>query len=393
MRATIPQRGVMKMPVNEIVSLTPHEQETVVAVAQALEPFEKEIALAWHQFYVSSKTLHQSRERSERNFQHAVWLLLTSLRDGNFTGYFRRVQKTGAAFAKARERYDNLLIFFHFFEESIAPYLKKCFPRKNDHVRCTLEHLYHGIIGLMSRTYFKTLEKNHERFLSALIHDLRNPLIGVTGFAQLMVEKPLPEQKKIKFLKIIKQSGEKVSGIIDHALTYGSLKNCKIFLKLSDADVVEVCKEAATVLLPEIEQKCFTFTINRKKPESWGYLPSVRTVADRELLFRAVGNYFSNAVKHAKKKISVLVRERKENVVITVRDDGRGIPKDKVACIFDEYYVIPGDNKGIGIGLANVKMIAEIHKGKVWVESDYGKGCAFHLMLPKKQDGMPVAHA
>ncbi len=379
------------MPVNEIVSLTPHEQETIIAVARALQPFEKGIAFTWHQFCVSSKTLHQSQVRSERNFQHAVWLLLTSLQDGNFIGYFRRVQKTGAAFAKARERYDNLLIFFHFFEESIAPYLKKCFPKKIDYVRCTLEHLYHGIIGLMSRTYFKTLEKTHERFLSALIHDLRNPLIGVTGFAQLMVEKPLPEQKKIKFLKIIKQSGEKVSGIIDHALTYGSLKNPKISLKLSDADIVEVCKEAATVLLPEIEQKCCTFTINRKKPENWGYLPSIRTIVDRELLFRAVGNYFSNAIKHARKKISVLVREREENVIVTVRDDGRGIPKDKVAFVFDEYYVVPGDSKGIGIGLANVKMIAEIHKGKVWVESDYGNGCAFHLMLPKKQGAVSTA--
>jgi signal transduction histidine kinase len=109
--------------------------------------------------------------------------------------------------------------------------------------------------------------------------------------------------------------------------------------------------------------------------------------ADRELLLRALGNYLSNAVKYAKTSIDVRVEKKGDDVLIVVRDDGPGIPADKLLRVFENYYVVPGGKSGVGIGLASVRMIADLHKGKAWVESAKGKGSVFSFLLPGRRRG------
>ena len=114
--------------------------------------------------------------------------------------------------------------------------------------------------------------------------------------------------------------------------------------------------------------------------------------ADRELLLRAVGNYLSNAIKHTKTKISVVVRHEAEAILISVRDDGPGIPSDKLSLIFENYYVVPGGKAGTGIGLASVKMIADLCKGRAWAESVSGSGSTFYFTLPVKRKEPVTGH-
>jgi signal transduction histidine kinase len=190
------------------------------------------------------------------------------------------------------------------------------------------------------------LEKNRDRFLGTLVHDLRNPLIGMTGFAQIMMEKSVPKGNDAKMLSIIRNSGEKMSSLIDHALTYGRLNSGKAFLILSDVDTAEITREAATILIPEIEERSLSLSINKEQHKNWDFLPPFMARADRQLLLRAVGNYLSNAVKHAKTSIAVTVEGREEDVLIEVRDDGPGIPPDKLLQVFENYYVVPGRKQG-----------------------------------------------
>lgn len=375
------------MFMREIISLSSVERDLLVEVAKAIVPFEKEIAVRWHDLYSASRMVHQARERTERSFRYAVRMLLTSLAAGDFDGYMKRIQKAGVAFARAKEKYENLIAFFHFYEKAIMPSLREVFPEKIDFILRTLEHLYHGIVALLSRAYFMELEKDRERFLSTLVHDLRNPLNGMTGFAQIMMEKSGPTEKEAKMLRTICDSGEKMSSLIDHAMTYGRLNSGKAFLILSDVDVAETAREAATVLIPEIEKRSLSVSINRELQKNWDYLPPVMAHADRELLLRAVGNYLSNAVKHAKARIEVTVDGKGEDVLIVVRDDGPGIHPDKFLQVFENYYVVPGGKPGIGIGLASVRMIADLHKGKAWVESVKGKGSVFSFLLPGRRRG------
>lgn len=373
------------MPVSEMIALSPGERDLVVKIARAMRPFERDIASRWHALCERSGKMHTAGAWTVRGFQHAVWLLLTSLEDGNFTGYLRRVQRTGAAFARNKDRYDTLVLFFCFYEEAVRPFLGKSFQGKIDLIIRTLEHLYHGLIAVMSRAYFLELERDRERFLSTLIHDIQNPLIGVSAFAEMMTKKNLPKEKEEKFLRIIRDSGKKASSLIDHALTYGRLKSGKASLTAKDVDIVEVVREAATLFLPEIEKRELAITINQKRAKDWNYLAPLRVKTDRDLLLRAVGNYLSNAVKYARERIAIVVKESEGGIQISVRDDGSGIPAGKLSRIFENYYRVPGGKPGIGIGLASVKMIADLCEGKAWAESDHGSGSTFHFLLPAKQ--------
>jgi signal transduction histidine kinase len=101
-----------------------------------------------------------------------------------------------------------------------------------------------------------------------------------------------------------------------------------------------------------------------------------------------VGNYLSNAVKYAKTKIAVTVQKTAEDVLIVVRDDGPGIQPDKISQVFESYYMVSGGKPGIGIGLASVRMIADLHKGKAWVESSQEKGSEFSFLLPGRRSSM-----
>lgn len=120
--------------------------------------------------------------------------------------------------------------------------------------------------------------------------------------------------------------------------------------------------------------------------KDWDYLPPVRVSGDRELILRAVGNYLSNAIKYARTKVAVSIQEKGGNIIISVKDDGPGIPPEQLPLVFDEYYVVFGGKPGTGIGLSSVKMIADLHKGNIKAESEYGTGSIFYLILPKKQE-------
>jgi len=372
------------MTSNEFVYLSPHQKEFLVTVAKAMAPFEKEIALRWFELYSANKLIHQTKKRTVRSFRYAVRLLLTSLSNGDVTRYLNRVQKAGVSFARLRERYENLIIFFRLYEESVEPILLKVFPNEIEEVRFTLEHLYHGIIALISRAYFMELEKDREKFVSTLVHDIRNPLIGMTGLAEQLMGKNMTREKETRFLRIIRDSGGRMSSLLDHALTYGRLKSGKALLRLNAVDVVEITKEAVMFLLPEVEKASCCISINGQQAKNWRYLPPVMVYADRELLLRALGNYLSNALKYAKAKVAVSIEEHKQDVLISVRDDGPGVPLDKQRLLFESYGVVPGGKPGIGIGLASVKMIADLHKGRAWVDGVCDKGSTFHLSVPKQ---------
>jgi signal transduction histidine kinase len=230
------------MFMREILNLSSVERDLLIEVARAIVPFEKEIAVRWHDLYSASRMAPAARARTPRSFHYAVRMLLTSLAAGDFDGYMKRIQKAGVAFAHSKEKYENLIVFFHFYEEAVVPFLREAFPDKLDHVLCTLEHLYHGIVALLSRAYFMELEKDRERFLSTLVHDIRNPLMGMTGFARIMAEQSAPKGKEAKMLRIIRDSGDKMSSLIDHALTYGRLNSGKAYLILSDVDAVETAR-------------------------------------------------------------------------------------------------------------------------------------------------------
>ncbi len=374
----------------EIVPLSPDDKKLLIEIAATMARYEEEIAQKWDDLFVKSRNGLKESDRAIKNFKEAVWLLLTSLSDGDFDAYFNRIDEKGADFAKTKEQYENLILSFHLFEEATFPYLQRSFAERMKVVLTTLDHMYHNVIAILARAYFRGMEKEREMFVNILAHDLKNPLTTIIGLSELMIEisraGTLSKDKEDVYLNMIMNSGKSMLELIDSALNYGKLRSGKFSLTISEFDVARVAREAATYLLTEAGKTSLSIFINGYELEGeMEELTPVLIPGDTSLILRAVGNYISNAVKYAQSRVEVTIRNRDEDALISVSDDGPGIPGNEINNIFEDYYMVRGGKPGTGLGLPSVRMIAELHNGKAWAESEEGQGSTFYLRLPKKQ--------
>lgn len=375
----------------EIVPLSPDDKKLLIEIAATMARYEEEIAQKWDDLFVKSRNGLKESDRAIKNFKEAVWLLLTSLSDGDFDAYFNRIDEKGADFAKTKEQYENLILSFHLFEEATFPYLQRSFAERMKIVLTTLDHMYHNVIAILARAYFRGMEKEREMFINILAHDLKNPLTVIIGSSGLMIERSragtLSKDKEDVFLNMIMSSGKKMLKLIDSALYYGKLKSGKFSLTISEFDVANAAREAASYLLTEAKKTSISIFINGHELllEEMEELTPVMIMGDTDLIHRAVGNYISNAVKYAQSRVEITIRNRDEDALISVRDDGPGIPGNEINNIFEDYYMVQGGKPGTGLGLPSVRMVANLHSGIAWAESEEGKGSTFYLRLPKRQ--------
>jgi len=374
----------------EIVPLSQDDKKLLIEIAATMARYEEEIAQKWDDLFVKSRNGLKESDRAIKDFKEAVWLLLTSLSDGDFDAYFNRIDEKGADFAKTKEQYENLILSFHLFEEATFPYLQRSFAERMKIVLTTLDHMYHNVIAILARAYFRGMEKEREMFINILAHDLKNPLTVIIGSSGLMIERSragtLSKDKEDLFLNMIMNSGKKMLKLIDSALYYGKLKSGKFSLTISEFDVANIAREAASYLLTEAKKTSISIFINgHELVEEMEELTPVIIMGDTDLILRAVGNYISNAVKYAQSRVEVTIRNRDEDALISVGDDGPGIPGNEINNIFEDYYMVQGGKPGTGLGLPSVRMVANLHSGKAWAESEEGKGSTFYLRLPKKQ--------
>jgi two-component system sensor histidine kinase VicK len=110
---------------------------------------------------------------------------------------------------------------------------------------------------------------------------------------------------------------------------------------------------------------------------------------DKNRISQVVDNLIGNAMKFSPNggTISVTIHEQTDDILVTIKDEGIGVPKEKQEKIFERFYQVDGSARrrfgGTGIGLAIVKRIVDAHKGQIWVESEVGQGSIFSFTLPK----------
>jgi signal transduction histidine kinase len=108
--------------------------------------------------------------------------------------------------------------------------------------------------------------------------------------------------------------------------------------------------------------------------------------ADTIMINRVITNLLDNALKYTNSGGTIMINlsDRQEDILVQITDTGIGISKEHLPYIFDTFYQVNADSKGSGLGLSIVKKIVEAHGGKIWVESEPGKGSTFSFTLPKK---------
>ncbi len=146
-------------------------------------------------------------------------------------------------------------------------------------------------------------------------------------------------------------------------------------------DIIQVLRQLRSELKPRLDEKALRLEIPTDAPMVTG---------SRTQMYQVFSNLIGNAVTHMGKAcdplIQVLVKESDGETIFAVRDNGRGIPKELQADIFEIFRSFPGpgeENRGTGIGLAIVRKIAENTGGRVWLESEINRGTTFFFAIPQ----------
>lgn len=216
-----------------------------------------------------------------------------------------------------------------------------------------------------------------EAFNSSVSHDLRGSLQAIVGFSQTLSVRYRPEltEQAVRLLDLIVESVYGMSELLDDLLNFSSVN--RVPLELEPVDIAELAHEATEELEPQLESR----TLDLK----YGDLPVVR--GDRVLLKRVLVNLIANAIKFTRCKpearIEVDSVQRDGERVIFVRDNGVGFDMEHAGRLFLAFERLHrgGDYEGTGIGLALVERIVVRHGGRVWAESEPGKGATFFFTL------------
>ncbi|GAC1624738.1 MAG: hypothetical protein NVS4B11_20240 [Ktedonobacteraceae bacterium] len=233
----------------------------------------------------------------------------------------------------------------------------------------------------------KDTDQLKDRFLSIASHELKTPITSIRGQAQLAIRR-LAKQKTLSpeikglstTLEKINEQTTRLTSLIDELLDVSSMRAGKVELHKRECELVALCRG-----IVEDQQLLSGRTIVLTTET-----PTVNIVADYERLTQVVVNLVSNALKYSLEGSEVQVRLSRSGtqVCIEVQDRGKGIAEKQLPHIFDTFYRTPdaqaSSKFGLGLGLAICKDIVERHGGRIWCESNVGKGSTFFVDLPLK---------
>ena len=230
----------------------------------------------------------------------------------------------------------------------------------------------------------RTLEEMKDDFTNNMTHELKTPIAVAyaANDALLNFGADADTTKRTRYLRICQEQLKRLSGLVEQILSL-SMERRKTFRLHPETFPV------ADILAPLVEEH----KLKADKPVSISTRltpPDLTVTADRTHFSNIVSNLLDNAIKYSVRQAEVEISCRLQGgtLVLSVRDKGIGIPKDKLAHVFDKFYRVPTGNlhnvKGYGLGLYYVKTMVERHGGTVEVESEPGKGSVFIIIVKKK---------
>jgi PAS domain S-box-containing protein len=210
---------------------------------------------------------------------------------------------------------------------------------------------------------------------AGVAHEINNPLTGVIGYAELLMQEDVPEHIK-NDLEIIRDGAKRVADIVKGLLTFA--RQTRPERKLVDIyQVIEVCLRLRAYELETSNIKVVT-----------NFAPDLPlTIADPGQLQQVVLNLLINAememkLAHGKGKLIIKAEQLDNNMRISFKDDGPGIAEENLEKIFDPFFTTREIGKGTGLGLSICHGIVAEHGGRIWAESKLGKGATFIVELP-----------
>jgi two-component system phosphate regulon sensor histidine kinase PhoR len=231
----------------------------------------------------------------------------------------------------------------------------------------------------------RSLEAVRKEFVANVSHELRTPLSIITGYLETLIEGGDDRETNLRFLRTMHKHAQRLNLLIEDLLALSHLESRKISLNFEPVNLSESIHRVLEQLDSRIRESGVAVTVAVPR-----HLPRVEVDAFR--IEQALYNLLDNALKHSGKsgaKISVDARSEATAVLVSIRDDGVGIPLSDQPHIFERFYRVHKDRSrdagGTGLGLSIVKHTVQAHGGSIAVQSTPGAGATFVMSLPFRQ--------
>lgn len=237
-------------------------------------------------------------------------------------------------------------------------------------------------------TLEKEIEKLKDDFVHSITHDLRSPMTSIRGFLEFLLDGSagaINEQQR-EFLGIIDKSSSRLLGMINDILDVAKMTSGRMPIEIDEMDISETAASVTESFMAQAEKEKIDLKIVKEN--------DIKTLnADKNLIYRAITNLVGNALKFTQEhgRIKIILSDMEDNVQVSVEDTGQGIPGEYLDKVFERFEQIKeskGKGRGTGLGLTITKYIIEAHKGKIWAESELGKGSKFIFWIPRGLEKM-----
>jgi len=224
------------------------------------------------------------------------------------------------------------------------------------------------------------------KFLANMSHELRTPLNAILGFSQLLLDESYGKinDKQEDFLTDINSAGDHLLSLVNTVLDLSKIEARKMAIDPEEIDLAELIKEIKAVIKPLYTQKSLELNIKNIRQDETIFADHLRF---KQILY----NLLSNAIKFTRKgSISLEFSQDNDNWKFKIIDTGIGIRETDNHVIFKEFGRAKDTEinqiQGAGLGLALTKKLIDLHSGKIWFESEFGKGTTFFFTIPKRRN-------
>lgn len=220
--------------------------------------------------------------------------------------------------------------------------------------------------------------KSRQDFTANVSHELKTPLTAISGYAELIENKMVDEQKGIHFAAEIRKNADRLVSLINDIIRLSELDYKEKTPEFVQLDLCEVARERLELLKSNAREKNIEIVFRGE---------SCPLLSNRGMMIELIDNLVQNAIRYNVQdgKVMVSVCKKDSKTVLTVSDTGIGIPKDDQERVFERFYRVDKSRSretgGTGLGLAIVKHIVELHDGVIMLESDEGKGTTVRVEL------------
>jgi len=227
----------------------------------------------------------------------------------------------------------------------------------------------------------KTLDKSKDDFLSLVSHELRTPLSSIVAYTEVLLDgMAKSKEDERKYLGIIKSESDRLTRLINNVLDLSKMEAGRMPFEFNPVELGQLISMSIAGLSSLADKRRHTIINNLSNSD-------ISVSADADKIIQVLSNIITNAMKFSDdgKTITIAGKKRENKALISITDEGFGIKKSDRNKVFDKFQQIEDvehHSDGSGLGMPISKIIIENHNGKIWFDSEAGKGTTFYFTLP-----------